>query len=299
MKVIIPTVCDSMSIFTVLGQVFDEEGDCYSNRFLFDARRVTGIDPLGLVLLNNLFAWLEKQGHKLDIYLPESTTSVSSDGGIRLLDYIDESGVYPYNDAINVHEEMIPLAHVSAERSSSWVLRVFHRWVAEILGISTLSLFTPLQFVRLLFQYASQAGGSEGTLVHASMNKEDRSLRIVLAHYGKSIQDLLRSSWSSLTNHAVIIAKATEDQKGRAEDHASLLFLIEDVVIENGGQLSIYSGFGRMEGHRNHLGITQKLEMTHAFVPGALFDITFRLDVTGFMSRINEPNAGSKLQVSG
>ena len=99
----------------------------------------------------------------------------------------------------------------------------------------------------------------------------------------------------------MIIARATERGRSESSDVPSLLFLIDDVVVDNGGNLSIYSGFGYMNGKRTSFGITQKLELNNAYVPGALFDIQFRMDVTGLLSRINEPGvggSGSRLKVS-
>lgn len=288
MKISIPVVCNRSTLFAVLGQVFDEDGKCYTDQYVFDARKVTEIDPVGLVLLNNLFAWLVQHGYTVRVYPPEGP-------GHSLLRYIHEEGVFPFNDAMNVHREMIPLSHISEERSSSWVLTVFHRWLAEVLGVSTLSLYTHLQFLRLLFRYAILHGEAEGIILHASLERSE-DLHIIVAHYGRGIPDLTRNSWSSVANHAIDIAKATEHERTSFEKSPSLMFLIDDVIIENGGRVSIYSGFGQLDAQRNSFGITQKLALCNAFVPGVLFDITFRLAETGLMSRVNEPKCGLNVE---
>ena len=289
MKVYIPEICDRTSVFAVLGQVFNEDGECYSDRYLFNAEATSFIDPFCVVLLNNLFAWLQVRGHALRVMAPQE----ESDAAHLLLEYIHPEGAYPFNDAINVHDALIPMAHIPIERSPSWVLTTFYRWLAEILGVSTLSLFTPMQFMRLLFQYAKHHGQSKGIFLHASLDKESHQLHILLAHYGEGIPDLTRSSWSSISNPAVEIARATEHNHlhdaHQSGEGSSLLFLVDDVIIENGGSVSIYSGFGHMQAARNELGITQKLALSNAYVPGALFDISFRIESTGLMSRINEP----------
>ena len=288
MNVYVPKICDQASVFAVLGQVVNEDGECYSDHYYFDAKAVSVIDPFSLVILNNLFAWLERKGHKLRIDAP----TVDLDSSLSYLGYVHEEGVYPFNDAIRVHEGMIPLAHIPIEKSSSWVLTTFNRWLAEVLGVSTLSLFRHMQFVRLLFRYATHFGKSEGVILHASMGKELQNVRIVIAHYGQGIPDLARNSWSSFANPAVEIAKATEgsfQETGPSKDGHSLMFLIDDVIVENGGLVSIYSGFGYMKAARNQWGITQKLGLNNAYLPGTVFDITFRLDVTGLLTRINEP----------
>ncbi|MBX2819245.1 MAG: hypothetical protein KTR29_06160 [Rhodothermaceae bacterium] len=289
MNVYLPEICDQASVFAVLGQVFDEDGECYSDHYLFDAQAVTVVDPFCLVLLNNLFAWLHVRGHTLQVEVPQQ----EFDSTRSLVQYIHPEGVYPFNDAMNVHDARIPLAHIPIERSPSWVLTTFYRWLAEVLGVSTLSLFTPMQFMRLLFQYAKHNGQSKGIFLHASLDKESHQLHILLAHYGEGIPDLTRNAWSSISNPAVEIAKATEHNTFhdalQAREGSSLLFLVDDVIIENGGSVSIHSGFGHMEAARNELGITQKLALSNAYVPGALFDISFRMEATGLMSRINEP----------
>ena len=289
MKVYIPDICDQASVFAVLGQVFNEDGECYSDHYLFDAEAISIIDPFCVVLLNNLFAWLQERGHTLRVKAPQQ----ESDAARSFQQYIHPEGAYPFNDAMNVHAALIPLAHIPSEKSPSWVLTTFYRWLAEVLGVSTLSLFTPMQFMRLLFQYAKHHGQSKGVFLYASLDKESHYLHILLAHYGEGIPDLTRNSWSSMSNPAVDIARATEhntlQDASRSSDGSSLLFLVDDVIIENGGRVSIHSGFGHMQVERNELGITQKLELNNAYVPGAVFDISFRMETTGLMSRINEP----------
>lgn len=282
MEIYLPKICDKVTVFAVLGQVFDEEGEHFSDHYLFDASAVSSIDPFSQVLLNNLFAWLANRGYTMRIVSPDLDSSK----------YLHEDGPIPFNDTILVHEGMIPLAHIPKERTSSWVLTTFHRWLAEVLGVSTLSLFSPLQFVRLLFRYAAQYGQSEGVILHARLEKGRQNLRIVVAHYGEGIPDLARNSWSAFANPAVVIAKATEGpaQESSAHEGSSLMFLIDDVIVENGGIVTIYSGFGQTRATRNQVGITQKLAINNAFVPGAIFDITFRLNATGLLSRINEPS---------
>ena len=289
MNVHIPESCTRETLFRVLGQVFDEDGEVYSNQYLFDAQHLKIVDPLSVVSLNNLFAWLESQGSSLRVLLPSAVVRAQDD----LLRHFFSEGVYPHNSMMNVSKAMIPLAHIPAEKSTTWILTVFHRWFAEVLGISTLSLYQPLQFLRLLFLHAVHHSSSDGIILHATLNKQAKSLRILLAHYGIGIPQLARNSWTALSNDAVVIAKATEENKQKEStslhDQASLFFLIDDIVLENGGELAIYSGFGYMKCFRTPLGITQKLELNHAFFPGALFDITLQLSSTGLLTRINEP----------
>ena len=289
MKVYLPESCDESTVFAVLGQVFNEDGESYSDHYHFDARAVSSLDPFSLVVLNNAFAWLVHRGHAVRVDLPDNIDARSS-----LLTYIHKEGVCPFNTVMNVHEGIIPLAHIPSEKSSSWVLTTFNRWLAEILGVSTLSLFSHMQFVRLLFHYAVQYGQSEGVILHCVFDRDEPHLRIILAHYGKGIPDLTRNSWSAFANPALVIARATEGKSQEAEG-PSLMFLVDDVIVENGGHVSIYSGYGHMKIARNQLGITQKLGLNNAYVPGTVFDITFRMDVTGLMStddRINEPGGG-------
>ena len=295
MKIYLPKICDEATVFAVLGQVFNEDGEYFSDHYVFDARAVSSMDPFSLVMLNNLFAWLQARGHKVRI-VPSGQESGA------FMKYLHEEGPVPFNDSMHVHEGRIPLAHIPKERASSWVLTTFHRWLAEVLGVSTLSLFTPMQFVRLLFQYAAYYGQSDGVMFHARLDTEWQHLHLVIAHYGEGIPDLSRNSWSAFANPAVVIAKATEgvrQDSSNPGDGSSLMFLIDDVVVENGGIVHIYSGFGHTRATRNQVGITQKLAINNAFVPGAIFDITFRMNATGLLSRINEPsNSEFKVQSS-
>lgn len=285
MNVYVSETCSGEDVFNVLGQVFNEEGDLYSNQFTFDLGSLRQIDALAVVSLNNLFAWLRNQGVRLTVIPPHVPELPAN----PLMTCFHEEGVYPHKESIRVQQGMIPLSHISSERSSSWVLTVFNRWLAEVLGVSTLSLYTPFQFLRLLFRYAVQHGTSSGAMVHSSLSNEE--LHIIFAHYGDGIPHLARNSWSEITNHAVDIAKATElyDPSDKIQKEISLYFLIEDVVLNTGGDVTIYSEFGSMKCMRTNFGLTQKLALSHAYFPGALFDIVFRLNATGLTSRINEP----------
>ena len=285
MNIRIPDVITGEGIFSILGQVFDEEGELYSNQFTFNFESTHDIDAFTLVSMHNLMASLRMQHVEVKTRAP-SLADLDPDSLIHHLELLR------YN-AIHVSRGVIPLVHVPAPRSSTWVLTTFNRWLAEVLGVSTLSLYTPTQFLRLLFRYAVHDGASSGVFVHAKVEKDNEELRIVLAHYGKSIAQLMRNSWAVLSNNAIDIAKSTELVEGQK---GSLHFLIDDVILDNGGRLSIYSGFGRMRCLRTGFGLTQKLELNNAYFPGALFDITFHLRPTGLTSRINEPASVSEYE---
>lgn len=284
MKIFVPDILSGEDIFNILGQVLSEDGELYSNQFTFDFGSLHDIDALALVSLHNLFAWLRSQEVDVIIQPPELTDYPEH----SLVRYIEK----PLTDSIQVIQGIIPLTHVSSHRSSSWVLTVFNRWLAEILGVSTLSLYAPVQFLRLLFRYATREGASAGVFLHSFFHRDLQEVRIIFAHYGLGIPQLTRSSWTALSNDAIRIARSTElDGKDQKQ---SLYFLIDDVVLENGGEVTIYSGFGRMKCQRTEFGLTQKLELNNACFPGAIFDIMFRIHATGLTSRINEPVAVSE-----
>ena len=288
MKIYVPDFLNEEDIFIILSQVFNEDGELYSNQFTFDFGSLHDIDALALVSLHNLFAWLRRQRVEVIIQPPSATLYPEQ----SLVKYIVE----PQFHSIQVNQGMIPLAYVPSYKISTWVLTVFNRWLAEILGVSTLSLYSPVQFLRLLFRYAIQEGASPGVFVHSVINRELQELRIIFAHYGQAIPELTRNSWTALSNDAIEIARSTELNTDKKKHRHSLHFLIDDIILDNGGELTIYSGFGCMECHRTAFGITQRLELNNACFPGALFDIIFRLHATGLTSRINEPVAVSEYE---
>ena len=287
MDIFIPSRGGKETLYPILGQVFDQDGQPRSNYFKFDLRALENIDPFGLVALRNLFAWLRAGGHEVDVIPPD----LSRFERTSLMHFITPDKPGPSHTSSGVSQKMIPLAHIRSIDSDRWTAAVFNRWLAERLGVSTLAVFPFTRFVKSLVRYIMGPGYASGFFVHSHISDSDNILYIVLAHYGKGIPQHIRNVWSSITNDAVGIAKATEsglrDESGRSANDLS--FLIDEVVIRYNGRVSIYSAFGRTYCTPNPFGITQRLELTNAFFPGTLFDISMCLDATDLVSRINEP----------
>ena len=289
MTIFLPAACTAQSITVVLAQVFDQGGLIRTNTYRFDLGLVRDTDPVGLVALYSLFAWLKRQGCQVNLVEPD-LSQVDPDSLWYRIHATADSGTHASG---GMQGDAIPLVRLERSASERWVLTVFNRWLAERMGVSTFTVVPHTGFLSTLMRYAGREGRAGGVYLHASVDVPGHTLRIVLAHDGFGIPRLLRGIWSVQANDALAIARAMEhnmaDSEGPPTTSEGLYFLIEDVVIRYAGSVSIYSAFGTARCTPNPLGITQKLELMHGYMPGTLFDVSLNLHATDLLSRINEP----------
>lgn len=305
MDIFVPPSCTGNTIMEVLGQVFDENGLLLTNQYTFDLSELEQLDTLGAITLNNLIAWLEE--HEVTVHVEMPRRPLFEDSSLFFPEFVSafvSEALEPKasNPADEPESRWTPLrAHVHPEENTNRIVSRCTRWLAEQVKMSTLVIADYLDFLDPLIQYVFVQGQAGGAFIHAEVKTKSKELHINVAHYGKEIPHVVRSIWDTSANDAVVLAKALEKRTGRdapgRSSESPLGFLLDDVIFSHQGRLSLYSGFGMMKCKPSALGVIQQLELSSAYYPGALFEITIDLETSGLLSRINEPVAGPGFQL--
>ena len=280
MLIFSPHECNERTVYSILGQVFDEQGNLRSDRYEIDLAGLAEADAFGRVALTMLVYWLRRQLVPVDFVgiVPEwlSRAVVSPAGGLRLSDGVS-------------------LAVLNPSDAADWIEQALVPWLSdELLIPSTLARARTLPVKELLLNAVEHGSGRH---IFASAHYEAEAQRVVciVADDGIGIPQAVRRIWLAPISDAIALARAIERDFSSIRDTGhegrGLSRLVETVVVRYRGLFSVHSGFGKVE-IRPGLGhLVTRLAETDAFFPGTLAAITYVGDALGRIAVMNEPTS--------
>ena len=289
MNVFGPRVCNARTVYSIFGQVFDEQGNLRSNRYTIDLTHLLETDTAGAVALATLIYWLRRQSIPVDVHYPESVDEA--------LDYVSRRLAAGDSSAASKQTTHLPLTVLDPERAVDWVPDSLLPWMSIDLLISSTIASSRSRMLRELFVNAADHSYCRHIVAAAHCDREQQEVVCVVADDGIGIPQAVRRVWNESITDTVAIARAIEAGFSSAEREAcegkGLSRLVEKVVHRGQGEVVFYSGYGIVQCRTGVGNFVTSLGTADAFFPGTMIVASFPGESLGRIPFLNEPVAES------
>ena len=290
MKVYAPHICDARTIYSIFGQVFDEQGNLRSDRYLIDLQLVAESDATGNAALATLVRWLGRQSIFTEIMYPSPAR-----GGLQHLRLALNQNASTESESTQQTSGDMLLNVLNPEAAADWIAEKLIPWMGQELYVSSGIAISRTRRLKELLVNAGHHSCCRHIVTSAQCYREEQELVCVISDDGMGIPQAVRRVWKESINDTVAIARSieigfssleTEEHEGKG-----LSRLVEHVVAYCNGRVSIHSGFGIVHCRLGVGNIVTRLIEADAFFPGTMFVVTFPGSSLGNIAFLNEPAA--------
>jgi hypothetical protein len=249
-------------------------------KVVFDFSKLTFVHPSGIVFLSNLIWWLHHAGTEVQL------------GGLNALAaavaFLDDSLFFQQHCGAKLQEHAsprpttLPLIQIAHERSHAWLETNLVPWLARQLNISEASVGNLKVCVSELFNNIKDHTQFDIGSLFAQHFPNQKRVTVSLSDFGVGIPHNVGLKVADLRDADAIIhavregftTKSTPRNKGVGLD-----YLLQTVVGNNGGEVTIYSGDGIVRFVRRRSGgILPVPSYRVGFCPGTTIALTLRTD---------------------
>lgn len=252
--------------------------------------RLAFIEPAGVTFLSNFILWLRNRGVGVSFSAYDARTEA-----IRFLDdslFFEKHLGRKLNPAAKPRATTQPLIDVHHEESHAWLRIHMVPWLSDALGVAEEAL-DPFQVcVSEIFNNIKDHSALEiGSFFAQHFPRLDR-VSIAVADFGRGIPTLVRKLHPDMSDNDAI-RKAVEagftTSSTPRNQGIGLDYLLETVVMHNGGTATIYSLKGAVRFQRDGAAIAAQPLANVGFCPGTTIDISLRTDTIGNLVQEPEP----------
>jgi hypothetical protein len=245
----------------------------------FDFSHLSFIRPSGVVFLSNLIWWLNHNGTRVHF------EGVSAPTAAILL--LDDSGFFELHcgarllASTSAGVAMRPLIRLAHQDSRLWLESDFVPWLAEQLNVSQTSIHGFKVCIAELFNNSKDHGKIDAGSIFVQHFPNEREVVISFSDFGVGIPHSVRDQGQDISDAESIIyaVRAGFAVKSKPWKIAGGLdYVLQTVVVRNGGQVSIYSGNAMVAFVRGASGIRPIPFPSRGFCPGTTIDLSLRTD---------------------
>jgi anti-sigma regulatory factor (Ser/Thr protein kinase) len=245
----------------------------------FDFSRLKFIHPTGITFLSNLIHWLVSEGTSVSLSNTHQNTSA--------LRYLDDSLFFEQHcgeklrSTARLRQTTLPLQYIAQSKSHAWLESRFVPWLATRLNITQASLGTIKTCISELFiNIQDHTTYDIGSMFIQHFPKKKR-VTISVADFGIGIPEKVRQKLPHLSDSQAITKAVEEGFTTKSQPNNAgigLNYLLQAVVLNNGGEVTFYSRKGIVTFSRHELEIKQTTHDNVGFCPGTTIDINLRTD---------------------
>jgi hypothetical protein len=237
------------------------------------------IRPSGVTFLSNFIEYLSH--NRVKYYFNNHTTRNDP------LKFLDDSCFFEmYTGKRIFHDSSrrmttFPLRQIRNEQSHALVSNELVPWLMSAIDINRSSLHTLKVCILEIFNNIKDHSTLDIGGIFAQHFPKEKDVTISIADFGKGIPATVRGRMLFLTDAEAIVkaielgftSRSTPRNRG-----AGLDFLLQTVVAENGGSVTIFSLTSYVLFYRLNGGIAYAATADAGFCPGTTIEITFRTD---------------------
>jgi len=241
----------------LINEVIDNDLYPTSDKVIFNFQTLRFIEPVGVTILSNLFEWLLRRDVKVSIEHPD----VFPTDPKHCLKYLDDSMFFKkyighsLSTTATVRSTTIPIQSVAYNTSYNWLNQDFIPWLANQLAISTDSLADiGVCFGEIFNNIRDHANEKIGCIFAQHYPNKDQ-LMIAISDFGVGIPNAIRTVYPSLTDKEALESALEEGFSSKSTPRnrgAGLQTLLQNVVVNNGGELHIRSYYGTITVQKNN-----------------------------------------------
>jgi anti-sigma regulatory factor (Ser/Thr protein kinase) len=281
MRISVPNVFDTSSMYEVLNKIVDKSGKAIVNDITFDLEDLFWVRPTGITVMGSLLSWLQNQQIKFSFEGYNKKNSAA-------IEYFDENDIFARflgrhrdNRAKTKRNSLIPLRVIDSDTSYDWLMTEFSPWLKSKLKMTNPEISSiVMSFLEIFNNILDHSGETVGCFSAQHYPKKD-TVSISISDFGVGIPNRIRSVQPALDDESAIEFAAQEGNTSKTHPRnrgAGINTMIHNIIVHNHGKLTIYSGNGILKcsqiDSKLHL---QKLR-ADGFYPGTLFEIEMRTD---------------------
>lgn len=290
MVVTLPKDFGRMSMYRLLDEIIDEDLQPRADEIIFDFKTLQFVKPVGVTVLSNLVAWLNKKG--------VVTKFIADWDRYRdPISYLDDSLFFQQHINKKIKKSAsprvttIPLQHVKYQSSYQWMENNFLTWISNRLSLTRASLADIKVCIEEIFNNINDHAEEQIGCVFAQHYPNLNSIRIAISDFGVGIPNRVQRKHPSLSDGEALQKAIQQGFTTRSiprNSGAGLDVLIRNVVNNNKGSVYIHSNSGILScTHRNREVRIDPVDH-ESFYPGTLIEIVLRTDTIENVSDIEE-----------
>lgn len=275
----LPAQFDGQTLAKVAADVVASCREEFPDKLIFDFAQLDFIRPAGIVFLSNLINWLSEKGTKADF--------VNCDPRRQAIKYLDDSLFFEQHSGFKLCQNSAPrdttrpLLKIAQKDSHAWLEANFLPWLAARLDITQASLYALKVCVSELFNNIQDHTRYDIGSIYVQHFPREHSITISVSDFGQGIPAKVREKIPGIQDSDAII-RAVEDgfttKSKPANKGAGLDYLLNVVVLQNKGEVTIYSGHSIVEFENANGVIRPTVSDNVGFSPGTTIDIEIRTD---------------------
>ncbi|MEA2872014.1 MAG: hypothetical protein QOH67_1990 [Hyphomicrobiales bacterium] len=248
-------------------------------KLTFDFSTLSFIRPSGVAFLSNLIYWLEEKGTKVTLQVEGAKAAP--------IEFLDDSLFFEQhcgkklNSSASPRSTTRPLVRIAHKNSHEWLRTNFVPWLAERLEITKASLHTIQVCISELFNNIQDHTRYDIGCVFVQHFPNENRVICSISDMGLGIPKKIREKMPNLSDSEAIL-KAVEPgftTKSKPSNQGiGLDYLLNAVVIRNGGSVTIYSGSDYVKFFRRKNEMSHVKKIDAGFCPGTTIDLEFRTD---------------------
>ena len=240
------------------------------------------IRPAGVVFLGNLISDLKRKGHSVSINVGQMERDC--------IHYLDDSDFFVRHhgnklfNLSSVRTSTIPYRQLENADSHAWVNGHLMPWFVHKFSCSR-SQTAPLETcLKELVNNIHDHADLDEAGISAQYYPRDNQIEATVGDFGIGIPSTIRRVCPELIDDSKAIIKAVErdftSQTKPSNRGAGLAYLMQQIVEQNGGSVTILSGHGKVSFYKNSLGLIDASPTeTEFYLQGTLVRLIIRTNV--------------------
>jgi anti-sigma regulatory factor (Ser/Thr protein kinase) len=275
----LPAQFDGQALSTVAAGVVAHSQSAFPAKLNFDFAQVDFIRPAGVVFLSNLVNWLGENGTTVGF--------INCDINRVSIQYLDDSLFFEQHSGSKLspnsspRDTTRPLLKIAQKDSHSWLEADFVPWLAARLNITQASLYALKVCVSELFNNIQDHTRYDIGSIFVQHFPREHSIVISVSDFGLGIPAKVREKMPDIDDSKAIV-QAVQDgfttKSKPANKGAGLDYLLNVVVLQNGGKVTIYSCSSIVQFERADASVRPTVLANAGFSPGTTIDIEIRTD---------------------
>jgi anti-sigma regulatory factor (Ser/Thr protein kinase)/anti-anti-sigma regulatory factor len=290
LEVVLPARLTRETMYPFFERPLDENADARCNRVRFDFSKLTWIDPVGIVILSNLFEYLNRIG--------ASYVLANFDRNVEVIRYLDDSGffkqyvgkeVFP---ASAVRATTIPLMLVKKERVYEFLDNKLMPWLGYKVQMQHASLATIRMCLDEVFMNIDHHSGVKIGCCFAQHFPRESRIHVAISDFGLGIPNVVRRVNQQIDDKTALWQACQEgfSTKSNVRNRgAGIPNLMRYVTMRNKGTVLIDSGRASISGVFGRDGFKLTAKSASGHYPGTLVSVLLRTDTLERVAEDVEP----------
>jgi anti-sigma regulatory factor (Ser/Thr protein kinase) len=279
LEVLLPSRFTRVTMYPLIAEAIDDNADAKCERITFNFERLTWIDPVGIVVLSNLFEYLTRIGVKVKL--------TNHTNNIEVIRFLDDSLFFERYISKKIfagshlRTTTIPLRLIRQEKVFQFLEHDLIPWIGNSVHFEPDSLATIKMCFEEIFLNINHHSEVNIGCVFAQHYPHEKQIKIAVSDFGVGIPTTVRRKKPDLDDKAAIELACQEGfttQSNVRNRGAGIPNLLRYVTKANQGTVLITSGRGSISASLvgNNTNITSR--NVNGFYPGTLVNVILRTD---------------------